>query len=225
MGPNRKKIVLLDLDGTLLSASWLFPLVCIFFLWRRLAPLFGYARALKIGRELMTRMTSNSPASGLTNYELILSEATRLAGVSPHELHKQLSIYYERDFPRLGRFTYPTPGAARALRSMREAGLPLVIATNPIWPLSCVEHRLRWAGLEPREFAFITHSQIMRSCKPSLEYYRECLNYLAAKPDDVLFFGNDERKDGPARELGIETIILDSKGWRAETLPAWMTAR
>lgn len=212
-GVARKRIIMLDLDGTLLSASFLFPVVCIYYLWRRLVPVFGWWRAFGVGRVLMGAMTKNSPESGLTNYELILNEAAKLTGVSPHRLHRQLTRYYHDDFPRLGRFTYPTAGAAAALAKLRKAGLPMVIATNPIWPLSCVEQRLRWAGLEPREFVFITHSQIMHACKPSLDYYRECLNYLALRPDEVLYFGNDESKDGPARELGIETVLIGPGGW------------
>ena len=84
----------------------------------------------------------------------------------------------------------------------------LILATNPLWPLAVVEFRLGIAGIHSSQFEFITHAENMSSCKPNLEYYQELLEKLNLNPTECLMIGNDEKKDGPARRVGVEVVLI-----------------
>jgi len=86
----------------------------------------------------------------------------------------------------------------------------LILATNPMWPAAVVDYRLEIAGIQPSEFEFITHAENMSSCKPNVHYYQELKNKLNLKPEECFMIGNDEEKDGPAREIGVDVFILKS---------------
>ena len=48
------------------------------------------------------------------------------------------------------------PRAAEAIRQIKALGLRTVLATNPLFPPIATHSRVRWAGLGPEDFEFIT---------------------------------------------------------------------
>ena len=51
----------------------------------------------------------------------------------------------------------------------------------------------------------------MRHAKPSVNYYRELLTKISAKPEECLMVGNSMRKDAPCLETGIPFFLYTGK--------------
>ena len=83
-----------------------------------------------------------------------------------------------------------------------------MLATNPFFPAIATHKRVRWAGLEPEEFAFITTYENSSYCKPNLEYFRQLLDALGLQPEECVMVGNDALEDTAAAQLGIPVFLL-----------------
>ena len=98
-----------------------------------------------------------------------------------------------------------------------------MLATNPLFPAVATQSRVRWAGLEPEDFAWITTYENSRYCKPNPDYYREILDKLNLKPGECLMVGNDVQEDGAAAKLGMPVFLLTDcliqRGGNAD--PSW----
>lgn len=100
------------------------------------------------------------------------------------------------------------PKAASTVRSLREQGYSVILATNPIFPAAAVEHRIRWAGLEPEDFDLYTTYENSRYCKPNLAYYQDILARQELQPEQCLMVGNDVEEDMVAAALGLDVFLL-----------------
>ena len=84
-----------------------------------------------------------------------------------------------------------------------------VLATAPLFPDIAVRQRIRWAGLEPEDFAYITTYENSHYAKPNPDYYRELLEKLGKKGENCLMVGNDVAEDMiPARCAGMQVFLL-----------------
>lgn len=116
--------------------------------------------------------------------------------------------FYAEEFLNAKAFCAPDPRAAEAVRTMKAAGCRVVLATNPIFPPTATQARIRWTGLEPEDFSLYTTYENSSWCKPSLGYYRELLGKLGCAPGECLMVGNDVSEDMVAAELGMEVFLL-----------------
>lgn len=98
--------------------------------------------------------------------------------------------------------------AAQTIRDIKSMGLRTVLATNPLFPAIATQSRVRWAGLKPEDFAFITTYENSSRCKPNPDYYREILDKLGLQPRECLMVGNDVCEDMIAREVGMRVFLL-----------------
>lgn len=103
----------------------------------------------------------------------------------------------------------PIPGARETLELANALGYRLVVATNPVLPLSAVRMRMRCGNVDDLPFERITSSQSCTSCKPYTSYYAELLADLGLEGRECLMIGNDPKKDLPAKEVGCWTWVLD----------------
>jgi FMN phosphatase YigB (HAD superfamily) len=200
--------LLFDLDGTLVDQVQ--PGSPLQFTWlviRRFYGLTGPWKTWVAGKAAVHALQHHR--SDLTNFEAMVAEFCRHAPVEPQAVCDRVLALAADDFPEMGWRFKPIPGAREALLLGRSLGFRLVLATNPTVPFPMTEHRLRWAGLEDIDWAFITHPQIMTRTKPDVDYYHELLTKLGCGPERCLMVGNDFRKDLPAMEAGIRTFLLD----------------
>ena len=100
------------------------------------------------------------------------------------------------------------PMAAETIAKLRQAGIRVALATNPIFPSIATYKRIRWAGLKPEDFEWITTYENSKYCKPNLRYYQEVLERLGVAPEDCLMVGNDVGDDMVAEELGMQVFLL-----------------
>ena len=116
--------------------------------------------------------------------------------------------YYQNEFQLVAGDCGFDPRAAEAVREIRAMGYHVALATNPLFPAIATHSRVRWAGLDVRDFDLITTYENSRFCKPNLAYYREILATLQIKPENCVMVGNDVSEDMIAEALGIRVFLL-----------------
>ena len=174
---------------------------------KKLAPRGYEPRALMAGiwsgTEAMVRNDGTR-----SNEEAFWADFTSRFGKEALEDMPLFEEFYEKDFPGIQRICGFNGKSAEAVRLLQEKGLRVILATNPIFPAIATEQRIRWAGLEPSDFALYTTYENSRFCKPNLDYYRDILDRFGLQPEECLMVGNDVAEDMIARELGMEVFLL-----------------
>ena len=92
-------------------------------------------------------------------------------------------------------------------------GIRLAVATNPLFPLAAIHHRMRWAGLSLEEwpFAVVSAYETFHFTKPNPAYFAELLGRMCWPDGPVLMVGDDTERDllGSAA-LGLATYWVDA---------------
>ncbi len=84
----------------------------------------------------------------------------------------------------------------------------LIVATNPIFPITASESRIRWAGLDPVQFELVTSYENSRYSKPSAGYYSDIAAFAGLHTEECLMVGNDVRDDMSAAAVGMKVFLL-----------------
>ena len=116
--------------------------------------------------------------------------------------------FYENEFQSVKNVCGYHPMAAETIRVLKKLGYQVALATNPLFPAIATLSRVRWAGLDPDDFALITTYENSRHCKPNLDYYRDILDMLELKGEECVMIGNDVGEDMIAETLGIKVFLL-----------------
>lgn len=202
------KVVLFDLDGTLLPMDQdLFVEQYFKLLAARMAHR-GYEpkqliRAIWAGTEGMIKNDGKKSNEAVfwDIFAGIFGEESR--GEEPY-----LEEFYKTDFQKVQEICAAEPLAAEVIRRLKAAGLRRVLATNPIFPSVATESRIRWAGLNAEDFELFTTYENAHFSKPNPAYYREILDRLEVSPEECLMVGNDVGDDMVAETLGMKVFLL-----------------
>jgi len=130
-------------------------------------------------------------------------------------LQGRIDHFYDEVFPKLGSLTSPIPAAVRLVEWAFEQGHRVVIATNPLFPLKAIQHRLRWAGLPPEKypFALVTSYETFHFTKETVAYYPEMLAQLGWPDDPAVMVGDDmEREVKPTQAAGLPVFWVRKNG-------------
>ncbi|NLU42805.1 MAG: HAD family hydrolase [Firmicutes bacterium] len=199
---------LFDLDGTLL------PLDQDSFVreyFKLLVPeLIQFLPADRVVETVMesTRFMIADSSAARTNRQAFMEDFCKKVPGDPDELTELFDSFYRGKFSQLATLVSPADEIGRTVQTLKTKGYELVCATNPIFPLSAIETRLGWIGLDPSDFLLITSYEDMHFCKPDLNYYRETLQRIDRRPDECIMVGNDVEEDIVACRLGIETFLV-----------------
>ncbi len=200
------KRLLVDLDGTLLANR---NLALSFDFFRRaideLKPHGGIRKALRALFAIQKELGKQSNAA--TNDVRVVEVFAEKMDWSLEEARQFLREGVGKIFPSLKRHFYPVQGAKDFLEWAKDH-YPLILATNPVWPQSVVEMRVRWAGIDPAIFQSLTHVRRMRACKPAAQYYQELLEQEGLRAEECLLIGDNTRMDLPATRVGIRVFIV-----------------
>lgn len=200
--------ILFDLDGTLLPMdNAAFTKGYFKLLAARLAPL-GYepeklVEAVWSGTAAMVKNdgSQNNEAAFWKRFSAIYGE--KVLGDLP-----VFENFYATDFQQAKAICGFNPKAAETVRTARDLGLRVALATNPIFPAIATESRIRWAGLQPEDFELYTTYENIGYCKPNPAYYQELLDRLNESPERCLMVGNDVAEDMIAEKLGMQVFLL-----------------
>ena len=200
--------VLFDLDGTLLPMDQdAFTRAYFKLLAAKLAP-HGYepkelVESIWSGTEAMVRNDGTR-----TNEEAFWDKFASIYGEKSRADEPLFEDFYANEFSGAQSVCGYASRAAEIVHSLQGRGFRVVLATNPIFPRIATESRIRWAGLEPSDFALVTTYENATYCKPNPDYYREILEKLGLKAEECLMVGNDVAEDGAAQKLGIPVFFL-----------------
>ncbi len=133
------------------------------------------------------------------------------ASVFGERVHGDLPLFesfYREEFNEAQSCCGFRPEAGATVAMLRARGIGLVLASNPIFPAVAQRNRLRWAGVDAENFAYITSYENSRYCKPNAKYYTELAEKLSLAPEECLMVGNDAREDCAAEQIGMKVFLL-----------------
>ncbi len=200
------KAVLFDLDDTLLQTSTEAFLRRYFVLIGRYAAELMPPEKLLAELQYCTKRTIENVDTAVTNHDVFWQCFSRRNNLDPVKTEAYFDRFYRREFPKMRCLTRPVPGAPAVVQACLDAGLKVVIATNPLFPTFAIEERLRWAGVPAEEypFALVTTMDNMHASKPNPAYYREILDVIEVEADTAVMVGDDwERDILPAHAVGM----------------------
>ena len=202
------KVVLFDLDGTLLPMDQdTFTGAYFKGLVKTLAP-HGYDPEL-VGAAIWAGTKAMIANDGtVTNEEAFWQRFVSLCGAQINAVKPHLDRFYAECFDEVRHSCGFDPEAATLIKRIKEMGYRVVLATNPLFPAVATEKRIAWAGLSPSDFELYTTYENSRYTKPSLDYYRDVLNALSVNAEECMMVGNDVCDDMVAGKLGMKLFLL-----------------
>lgn len=190
--------VLFDLDGTLIFHDQSRFLSEYF----KSISAFVESRGLDAGRfvhstKVATVFMLNNDGSA-NHKEVFWREFLRAYGESELTAEEIINVsdeYYLTEFKALRQIATANPNAKRAVDLAHKNGRKVVLATNPVFPMTAQLERLSWSGLCESDFDLITSYENSSFCKPNPEYYFEICRKIGVAPENAFMIGNDERED------------------------------
>ncbi|MCC8357947.1 MAG: HAD family hydrolase [Oscillospiraceae bacterium] len=202
------KTVLFDLDGTLLPMDQdAFVHGYFSLLAKKLAP-HGYEPKALIDAIWKGTAAMVKNDGSQTNESAFWEEFCRLCGSQAMNDIPLFEEFYAVDFQQAQSFCGFQPKAAETVRRLKENGIQVALATNPIFPAIATESRIRWAGLSPEDFALYTTYENTSYCKPNPAYFTYVIRRLNADPAATLMVGNDATEDTAAQAAGLDVFLL-----------------
>ena len=206
--------LLLDLDDTLLDTN-MDTFISAYFqsLSSFLSPYIEPQKMLSFlikGTEKM--MADLDPRTTLQ--EVFAPEFFPNFDVDRDVLTRQIDKFYEEVFSTLGHVTNKNEQAVPFVEWAFEQGYRLAIATNPLFPLVAIHHRMRWAGLPPERYPFeiVSAYEEFHFSKPNAAYYAEVAARMGWPEGPIIVVGNDVKADlTPAQVLGFPTFWIHTE--------------
>ena len=219
------KAILFDLDGTLLpmdmgefTSGYFGDLADA--LGDRVTDRKRFVKAIWAGTKAMM---ANDGSAG--NEEVFWRTFGAASGIEESLIRGDCDSFYAGEFRRAVRFTKPNPMASEAVAEARRKADRVVLATNPLFPMSGQRTRLGWLGLAPEDFDLVTSYETDSFCKPNPAYFTSVCRRIGVSPEDCLMIGNDEEEDGYAgTAAGLEVYLVTDCLIPSEAHP-WTGAR
>lgn len=203
------KAVLFDLDGTLLPMDQdQFVKSYLGLLGKRLAPKgYEFEKFMKVMWAGVGAMVKND--GNCTNEEAFWKVFTKAFGEESMKDKPFIDEFYKNEFNQIQAVCGYNKAAKEIIEWVKEKGLIPVLATNPLFPHTATENRMRWAGLEPEMFVAYTTYEDCHYCKPNPKYYQELIEKLGLNPEECVMVGNDFDEDiVPTISLGMQCFLL-----------------
>lgn len=203
------QLVLFDLDGTLLPmdndefTKGYFKLLAA-----KLIP-YGYdPQTLVDGVWYGTAgMVKNDGTR--TNEEAFWERFIEKFGEKSREHEPIFEEFYANEFQGAKVLCGVDPDARKVVDYLKEQGIRMALATNPLFPKIATASRIEWAGFTPEEFELFTTYENSCYCKPNPDYYRDLLKKLSCDADACLMVGNDVTEDmDAAAAAGIKGYLI-----------------
>lgn len=199
--------ILFDLDGTLLPMDYdaftkaYFGLLC-----RRFSEYDPEMLVAAVWKGTKAMVMNDGTVS---NEQRFWDTFAAIVGEDIRTRTAEFDDFYRTDFHKARAITRPNPHARAIIEHARSRAGKVILATNPLFPLSAVESRLSWIGLTIEDFDRITTYENSSFCKPNPLYYREILDRFGLDPADCLMVGNDLREDAHAASgAGLSVYLI-----------------
>lgn len=138
-------------------------------------------------------------------------------GIEKKKLSAEIEAFYAQDFTTLKHAASLRPEARDMVDYVVSRGHTLVVATNPLFPMTAMRTRLTWGGYDrvKNPFRYVTSYENMHFAKPNLAYYAEILGVLGWPYQPVGMIGNSLRDDIlPVANLGFPAYWLEGEPYQ-----------
>ncbi|WP_020675155.1 HAD family hydrolase [Geopsychrobacter electrodiphilus] len=201
--------ILFDLDGTLLQVdmpAYIRRYVAGYYTHcKDLVEFDPLQRAMRAGIRLLLETEDGT----LRNEERLFTFLAGRLQLSESLLRARFADFLLSGVDALAAVVKPIPMVTALLESCRLAGIPLALATNPVFPRTLIEARCRWVGLDADDFSLLTCFENSYYCKPQAGYFQEVAGRLGVDPKTCLMVGNDTCHDLAATRVGMTTWLLE----------------
>jgi HAD superfamily hydrolase (TIGR01549 family) len=199
--------ILFDLDGTLLPMdSDLFMKIYFDEMAKDFEDLIEKEKLIKYIWIATKEMVNNIEPR--TNESVFMEKFGQLIDGQLDTYVQRFNNYYDQGFSNVKSAVMPEDWILKSVNLLKSKGYELVVATNPLFPKKAILHRIRWAGLDPKMFSYITCYEQNHYCKPQLKYFQEILEAVGKNPTECLMVGNDVQEDLVSGQLGLKTYLL-----------------
>ena len=206
------KAVFFDLDGTLLPMDEKRFLEIYFSTMGRWMAECGKDAERFIGGGVAGTRAMYKNDGRLTNEEVFWRSFESVFGRATEDDREAMNRYYDEHFKLTLDACGQNPLSKEIIRFCREAGLMVVLATNPLFPRVATLTRMGYTDLAERDFDYITSFENSSFCKPNPAYFTELLEKFNLAPEEVIHFGNSTYDDGEcALGAGIKCYIIETE--------------
>ncbi len=124
-----------------------------------------FASAVFKGTEAMVNNSGEK-----INESVFWDELAKTFGESVKDDYHMFDEFYQKDFQKIKDICGYEPKAKDLVKTVKEKGFRIALATNPLFPKTATVSRIRWAGLEPSDFEFFSTYENSNYYKPNLCY-------------------------------------------------------
>lgn len=202
------KVVLFDLDGTLLPMDQEEFVKTYFGLLAKRMTQYGFEPQHLI-KSIWQGTKAMMKNDGIKlNEEVFWEVLVSIYGEQCLENQAHFDDFYHNEFMGVKDICGFNPLAKETVERIKKAGYRVALATQPIFPRIATENRVRWAGLQMSDFGLVTTYENIGFTKPVPEYYKEVCLRLGVKPEECLMVGNDVDDDMVTEALGMQTFLV-----------------
>ena len=202
--------VLFDLDDTLLktNVNRFFPAY-----YQRLGELLSHiASQDQIKQQVHSafhHLEANQDPSKLLS-EIFDENFFPPLGTSRKACQEIIQYFVQHEYPKLQEITSPNPAAKELVSWCHSKGMTTAVATNPLFYEEINQQRVEWAGLAPKDFAFVSTMDNFHFIKPTLTYYAEALGRLGWPESGAVMIGDSPYYDiSPMAIMGYPTFWVN----------------
>lgn len=199
--------VLFDLDGTVLPLDMeLFMKIYFTEMEKVFIDQTDYGKISKNIWAATQEVVSN--VEPISNEEVFMEAYGKLIEGDLQEHKRRFDSFYDEGFLKTKAAVVESDWMKKSIHILKKKGYELVLATNPIFPLKAIEHRIQWAGMKPEDFSYISCFEKNNYCKPQLQYFTEVIHGVGKSPKECMMVGNDVQEDMIAGKLGLKTFLI-----------------
>jgi len=203
-----RKAVFFDLDGTLLPLD----MDTFIYAYKKAIAGNGFYNWISedngeeiFGRAVVAMVTNDGRA---LNRDVFLDALSAESGADRNMLLDHMNEFYTNEYLQLESATQANEYVKRTIDILKEKGYRRILATNPLFPPVATDMRVKWAGLDPTDFEYITYYDNSHYCKPNKKYFEEILDHTRLKAEECYIVGNDVRDDLSAVGLRCEAFLV-----------------
>lgn len=217
--------ILFDLDGTLLNIDMDYFLKQYFKKMTVMAQGFGVKNYEQLARQVWesTEVMIADSNPDTNNEDAFMHHFLNSGWFTEEDkIREFFDLFYEEGFPQLKAYCEPFQGIPEMMEKVVKEH-KVVIATNAVFPMKALKHRIDWANLGHLDFELITSYEIMHFCKPHIHYYQEIVDRINVNPQNCLMVGNDMGEDLVAQKLGMKTFLVEDMVIKKDVpyIPDW----
>lgn len=116
--------------------------------------------------------------------------------------------FYKTKYAKGKSECWHTPRSREIVDVLKEKGIVIALATNPVFPTTATNMRMGWVDLLPEDFALVTTCDNTGYSKPNPKYYLDIASKLGVEPKECLMVGNDVDDDMVAKTVGMDVFLL-----------------